>query len=121
MMEDRRRFPRLDASLGVTWYKVSETKGYESARSDVAKNISSLGLCMIVYEKLEVGEQLSLTIELPDKNVVLTTGRVSWIRAFQLSGRDAPVNYDVGIEFLDIKQEDRRILKQFVLFPKGYK
>jgi len=118
-MEERRRFPRLDSSLGVEWQRITE--GPESARSDVAKNISSLGLCMIVYEKLEVGDQLSLSIELPDKRIILTTGRVAWSRAFQLPGQAAPVNYDIGIEFLDIKQEDRHILKQFVLFPKGFK
>ena len=120
-MDERRRFPRLDASLGVTWQKIAEGKGYETERTDVVKNISSLGLCMIVYEKLENGEQLSLSIELPDKNVVMTTGRVIWVRSFGLPGQKDLVNYDVGVEFLDIKQEDRRLLKQFVLFPKGYK
>jgi hypothetical protein len=120
-MEDRRRFPRLDSSLGITWHKVAESSSGDSARSDVAKNVSSLGLCMIVYEKLEVGEQLSLSIELPNKSIILATGRVAWSRAFQLPGQETPVNYDVGIEFLNIKQEDRHTLKQFVLFPKGFK
>jgi c-di-GMP-binding flagellar brake protein YcgR len=114
-MEERRRFPRLDASLGITWHKIA---GEDDV---VSENISLTGLCMIIYEKLEAGEQLSFSIELPDRSRISATGRVAWCRAFRLSGQEAPVNYDVGVEFLDITQTARRALKQFILFPKGCK
>ena len=108
----------MDASLGVTWKKIAlDFPGEE--HSDLAKNVSSLGICLIIYEKLEPGDRLSLTIELPNKRVIPTTGRVVWSRAFSVPGQNIPINFDVGIEFLDIKAEDRRMLKQFVLFPKG--
>ncbi len=114
-MEERRRFPRLDAGLGVKWHKAAAADK-EPAREDVSKNISSLGLCLIAYEKLAIGDRLVLEIELPDKKTIPATGRVAWVRAFEVPGQDVEANYDVGIEFLEIKTEDRRLLKQFVLF-----
>lgn len=115
-MEDRRRFPRLDSSLSVAWEKIP---GGRPSPSDVTKNVSNLGICLIVYEELEPGIQISMSIELPDKKIIVATGRVVWCQGYRLSGQGVPANYDVGVEFLDIKAEDRRVLKLYVLFPKG--
>jgi Tfp pilus assembly protein PilZ len=114
-MEDKRRYPRLDISAGVAWRKVGTAADAEE-NSDMAKNISPYGICLITYKNLSVGEQILLSIDLPNHRAIKATGKVIWSKRF---GTSAEANYDSGIEFVDISPEDRRVLKQLVLFPHG--
>jgi c-di-GMP-binding flagellar brake protein YcgR len=80
---ERRVFPRLNASVDVE-YNVLEKKG-EKRRRSASKNISVSGICLIVYEKIDVGNVLALKIHLTDVNYIIEVeGRVVWSTHFTM-------------------------------------
>jgi Tfp pilus assembly protein PilZ len=66
------------------------------------------GLCMVTSKVLDQGKIILLGITLPDDYVIHVYGRVAWCKNKQ------PNVFESGIEFLDIKKEDREILENFV-------
>jgi c-di-GMP-binding flagellar brake protein YcgR len=113
-MEERRRFVRLDMNVVVKWEKITEDSNQIVGDTDITKNISVGGICLIAYERLEVGDKLRLEIELPTKKTVSAKGRVVWINEFEVIGRGLEKRYDVGVEFIDIRDEDREEINKFV-------
>ena len=110
-MEERRKFVRLNIDVEVKWEKIS---GAPLDNINVTKNISGGGICLIVYEELRVGEELSLEIKLPTKELIAAKGKVLWISEFQIISEECKKRYDTGIEFLDICNEDREKIEKFV-------
>jgi c-di-GMP-binding flagellar brake protein YcgR len=116
--QDRRRFPRLDIAVDVAWEKVSGKKNMEvNDDSDKTRNISEGGICLIVYEDINIGDELSLDIQLPTQQVIHAVGRVVWRSSFDLA-KDSWYRYDVGIEFINISPQDREMIKKFVFSLK---
>ncbi len=97
---ERRQFPRIKAPV-VFRYK-SPLSG-----PTVATDISRGGLRMYSDELLEVGKELSLDILLDEKTTVSFHGRVVWKKRL---GPRFSANYDIGIEFLDITEEQQKLL-----------
>lgn len=114
-MEEKRRFPRLSVAVDVRWEKLPPKKRW-GLRTDahMTKNISAGGICLIVYEDVEVGERLSLDIELPGPKTIHAVGRVVWASPFQVSGEEGRKRCDVGIEFVEIAKEDRQEIQRFI-------
>ena len=109
--EERRRFPRLAASVDVNYSVVKKTSAAESSE---AKNISAGGICLIVYQKLKIGTVLDLKIFISDINQTVTAqGKVIWSSHFTV-GHDSRDRYDVGIEFIEIDQAARRKISEYV-------
>ncbi len=77
------------------------------------KNVSAGGICLILYEDVEVGERLSLDIELPSRKAIHAVGRVVWTSPVE-RGAGGRNHRDVGIEFLEIAKEDRQEIQRFV-------
>ena len=114
-MEEKRRFPRLNVAVDVRWEKLPPRKRWGlPTGSHLTKNISAGGICLIVYEEVKVGEQLSMDIELPDKKVIHAVGRVVWTSPFQVSGDEERKRCEVGIEFAEITREDREEIQRFI-------
>lgn len=109
MYEEKRRYPRLDINVNVNWKKVTPDS---ASIKGISKNISEGGICLIVYEKLNVGDVLFLNIELPTGKIISGNGKVAWTKDFEIIGRER--GYDVGIELVDICGEDREVLRNFV-------
>ena len=101
-----------DINVNVSWEKVPGQPPRESSK-DQTRNISAGGICLIVYEKLRQGDVLKLDIELPNKQVITSRGRVAWVKEFQM-GRTDEKKYDAGIEFMDINDQQRSDIRQFV-------
>ena len=112
-MHEKRRFVRLDVNVKVNWEKIVVAQTAIPDKKDSTKNISEGGICLIVYEKLNVADLLKLEIELPTKRIIQATGRVVWTHEF-IIGQPDQKRYDVGIEFLDISAPDREEIKKFV-------
>jgi c-di-GMP-binding flagellar brake protein YcgR len=114
-VKEHRRFPRLNVAVDVQWEKLPPKKRW-GLRTDAhaTKNISAGGICLIVYEDVEVGEQLSLDIELPSQKVIHAKGRVVWVSPFEVSGDEERKRSDVGIEFTQIAKEDREVIQRFI-------
>jgi Tfp pilus assembly protein PilZ len=114
-MEERRKFVRLDINVVVKWEKISgDLNNIVCNNKDITKNMSSGGICLITHEKLEVGDKLHLKIELPTKKIITAKGRVVWINEFEIVGGERERRYDIGIEFIDIRDEDKEEIGKFV-------
>lgn len=78
------------------------------------KNISAGGICLIIYEKVEIDTLLSLTIKLPEENQpILTKGKVAWTKEFRLNSEQTN-SWDAGIEFVNIKDIDRDKISKYI-------
>jgi c-di-GMP-binding flagellar brake protein YcgR len=113
-MQDKRKYPRLDVNVNIHWQKTIKPGNSTSESRDVTKNISAGGICLIVYEKVEVDDRLKLEFELPTQKLIRCDGRVAWVKEFEIIGRENAKRYDIGVEFFDINAEDRDEIKKFV-------
>ncbi|MFH1692286.1 MAG: PilZ domain-containing protein [Candidatus Omnitrophota bacterium] len=86
MYEERRKYPRLSINIKVNWDIDEVCDLSQSCRSDITKNISEGGICLIVYDKVDIGHTLRLKIELPTKKVVESKGKVVWVKEFEIIG-----------------------------------
>ncbi len=114
-MEERRKFVRLNTNVDVKWAKITPDK--EGATGDLSKtkNISGGGICLTVYGKnVDIGDILDMEIDLPTKKTIKVRGRVAWVGEFEIVGGRHEKNYDLGVEFLEIDEEDRIEINQFV-------
>jgi len=109
---ERRRFPRLNLSVDIEYSVIGKK---QSSRSEgVTKNISPGGICVIVYEKIDIGDTLSLVINLPGgERPIQTEGRVVWLGDFILSDEKRS-SWDAGVEFTGISEEDSQRLSKYV-------
>ena len=108
---ERRKFPRLSLGANVKYSVVK----INSSQDDVSmKNISAAGICIVADEDLEIGAILSLRVYLPDNDApIYTKGRVIWKSEFKIGYGSKP-SYDIGVEFLEIDDEDKDKIFQYV-------
>jgi c-di-GMP-binding flagellar brake protein YcgR len=111
---ERRRLPRLPLNAEVE-YSVPDQEETELFTTE-SRNISSVGVCIIVFERLEQGTILDLKFPLPQLNkFIITKGRVAWIREFSIRNKKVNMVYEAGIEFINIKDTDRQELEKYIL------
>ncbi len=110
---ESRRFPRLDIPVDIE-YGIFKKESSQEGKA-VTKNISAGGICLIVYEKIEIDTILDIRSNLKDINYIIKArGKVVWNSYFTTMS-DNIAHYDLGIEFVEIKDEDRQKLSQYVL------
>jgi len=108
--EERRQFVRLNFLVDVVYHKVPPVE-----KLSLAKNISTGGICLIVYEELKEQDTLDLEIYLPkDKTAIQAKGRVTWVKEFIIGDIPKGKRYDVGIEFLEIDKNDLEKINKYV-------
>jgi len=110
--EERRKFPRLNLAVDIE-YSVLRKEPSSKAEGQ-SKNLSSGGICLIVYEEVKIGDSLALVINLPEgERPIQAKGMVKWIGEFILSA-DKKNSWDVGVEFIGINEADREKLSRYV-------
>jgi c-di-GMP-binding flagellar brake protein YcgR len=110
--EERRKFPRLNLAVDINYSLLQKESSLKVGVQ--SKNISAGGICLIVYEKVKIGDSLALVINLPDgERPIQVNGIVKWIGEAILIA-DKKNSWDVGIEFIGIKEEDREKLSKNV-------
>jgi c-di-GMP-binding flagellar brake protein YcgR len=113
-MQERRRHIRVDTPVLVEFPNPETMKTERSFTQDV----SETGMRFPTAVKLQVGQQLALTLELPFHDATMhATADVVWIREVARLG--AP-HYDVGVRFRWIEDPDRhRLLRHLsAFFPR---
>ncbi|MFH2144950.1 MAG: PilZ domain-containing protein [Candidatus Omnitrophota bacterium] len=110
-MEEKRKFIRLDVGVNVKWKKL-----YDEIFEDTSinKDISEGGICLIIEERLQIGDRLQLEIGLPDKKSITAVGRVAWVSEYGVVYDNHKRNYDTGVEFMEIEDMDRQEISKFV-------
>lgn len=129
--EEKRRHPRVTTRRKVR-YRIIDSGDPEKVSRTLKGwviNISSGGLLLGVRELVTDGLHISynedvrkrnwLAIEmdlLPDRPSVRAVGRVVW---YQRATKSPDYTFDAGIEFHDIREEDRKTIEDFVRrFPE---
>jgi len=118
-MKEKRQFVRLDLNVKVDWKRISQTSEPAAEFTDRTKNISAGGLCLVVNEKLDVGEEMQIALELPSRQMINAIGIVRWINEYEIFGREHEKIYDVGVEFVNINKKEREEINKFVFASFG--
>lgn len=117
-MENKRKFPRIHESVNIKWKKKDKSSCKAPECSDITSDVSEGGACLVVYEKMNVGDPLSLELQLPSGRRVNTEAKVAWIRDFEIMGPKGQNGYEVGVQFINISENDKEELKQFFSWCK---
>ena len=103
---ERRKYPRINA---LVKYAVIDAENADKASG--VRNISAGGIAIFAKEAIAMDTTLSLSISLPDKTDFGAKAKVVWSEEIKVSW-DEDIKYELGVEFIDIKESDReRILK----------
>ena len=112
-MQERRRFIRMETPVMVAFPSPGTMKTERSFTQDVNES----GIRFPTPVKLQIGQQLPLTLELPfSGSSMQATGEVMWIRGVSRLG--AP-QYEIGVRFQWIEDTDRQRLSRHLagFFP----
>jgi len=102
---DRRRFPRANYPCVI---KIVRKKPYFSI-STHTENIGSGGICIILENDLGRFTPVELELTLPNGlEPVRCGGQAVWVVKGRYPGERPPKRYDTGIEFVDLKEDDRK-------------
>ena len=113
-MQERRKHIRVHTPVLIEFPNPETMKTERSFTHDVSES----GMRFPTMVKLQVGQSLALTMELPFHDAVMhATGEIQWIREIARLG--AP-QYEVGVRFQWIEDPDRqRLLRHLAsLFPR---
>ncbi|MBI3324835.1 MAG: PilZ domain-containing protein [Candidatus Omnitrophica bacterium] len=114
-MEERRRMIRIQVPVLIEFPHPVTMKTERSFTQDVSES----GLRFPTAVKLQMGQELPLTLQLPyHQSPFHATGEVMWIREVARLGS---TQYDVGVRFRWIEDPDRqrldRVLSGFLAPP----
>jgi hypothetical protein len=103
-MEEKRRSIRVSTPVLVQFPNPVTMKTERRFTQDV----SDSGMRFPTAVKLEVGQQLPITLDLPFNDTTMhATGEVMWIR--EISRLGAP-QYEIGVRFRWVDDPDRHVL-----------
>jgi hypothetical protein len=96
---ERRRSIRIDVEILINYDK--ETPGR-------TKNICEQGCCVEINRYFPPGTYLKIMFPLQEPDEIMAIGNVMW------SHQNENKNYDVGIEFWYIEEEDRIKIRKYI-------
>lgn len=76
-------------------------------------NISEGGICFVSKRSLATDSQMKIWLELPkNKKTIHVKARVAWIKEIERLPGKAVNKHKVGLEFINLKDKDRKILRK---------
>lgn len=105
-MQERRRYIRVSTPVLIQFPNPATMKTERSFTQDVSES----GLRFPTPVKLDIGQELPLTLHLPFQDRELhATGGVVWVREISRLGA---IQYEVGVQFRWIEDPDRQRLSR---------
>lgn len=109
---DKRRFPRVKLPCLVRVFRakkpVLDFKTY-------TENIGEGGICTILGREVSIFCGVHLEIDLKDAGpLVGCEGLVVWTVRREKPARESPPEYDTGIEFFNLKDDDRLRIRDLI-------
>ncbi len=102
---NRRRFPRVKYPCQVIVRNEQQNKEVILAHTE---NIGVGGVCAILKKGLPMFALVEVELDLLDfEDHVKCQGKVVWSVRRKSSEENKPMFYDIGIEFMDISDQDR--------------
>ena len=107
-MQERRQYIRLSVPVLVEFPNPATLKTERSYTLDV----SDFGIRFPTTIRLQVGQQLALTLQLPYQNGTFhVTGEIAWMREIARMGQ---TQYEVGVRFRWVEEADLQRLSRFL-------
>ena len=78
------------------------------------ENISEGGIRVILDENLKYYPLVGIELSIAKNKVISCEGRVVWVKEELNPIEEKAVMFDTGIEFVDIKEPDRKYIKKLV-------
>jgi c-di-GMP-binding flagellar brake protein YcgR len=79
-------------------------------------DVSPGGARVYSDDRLEVGQKLELDLQVTKERLVSVLARVVWVDELPAGG---PAKYDIGLEFLDVPEQLRNRLSQWLTRGDG--
>lgn len=117
---DRRKFPRIEYPCLIRLGSSTESQALLAH----TENIGEGGVCLIIKQSLPMFSVIDVELDLMDGYENLTAkGKVVWSVRRKALETVKPLFYDIGIEFVDLNEQQRTRLKDLVavLIKKGVK
>lgn len=117
---NRRKFPRANYECQITIKKRLNAKSI----STQTENIGAGGICVIIGDDLGLFQGVDVEININDgKPTIKSGGTVVWVVKKADPKSKGQTAYDTGIEFIDIRPEDRDRIAEVVesILDKSYK
>ncbi len=107
---NRRKFPRANYKCLISIKKRLTAKTI----STQTENIGAGGICVLVKEDLGLFQGVDVELFLDDsKHPIKCGGTIVWVVKKAAPKKGASI-YDTGIEFIDIRPEDREKISEIV-------
>lgn len=101
---NRRKFPRASYKCMISIKKRLNSKSIATE----TENIGAGGICVIIKEDLGLFQGVDLELFLEDNNPPIKCGgTVVWVVKKAEPKQKGVIFYDTGIEFIDVRPEDR--------------
>lgn len=114
MTEERRRFVRLPCAIELD-YTIVKKRQTVPINTDT-RNVSLGGASFMSFDRLTPGDTLAVKLTLPGVEKPLAVrARVIWCSPKKMRGLESDEVFDTGIEFIEIRSEDRERLNLFIL------
>lgn len=107
-VKERRRFPRINARLPLQYKDIQ--RPIETYSGTLTRDIGEGGIRFIANEFLSIFTRLLVEASIPSfSRPIKAISKVAWIRKIP-SGNQ----YDVGVQFMDMTEEDKKHLTSFI-------
>ena len=108
---NRRKFPRANYKCLIAIKKRLTSKNL----STQTENIGAGGICVLIKDDLGLFQGVDLELSLDDnKPPIKSGGTVVWVVKKSEPKQRGVYHYDTGIEFIDIRPEDRERISEVV-------
>lgn len=108
VFEERRGFIRANFPCKITIFTPQEHE-----LDSHTENIGAGGIRVVIKENLDLSSLVDLKIYL-DKEIIKCKGRIVWVVEKSVLLPERTLVYDTGIEFYEIKEQDRSFINDFV-------
>ncbi len=114
---ERRRFPRHCAV--VADYRLINAG--EPIKACQVKDISAVGICIIIYENIDPGMRIEIKVYLPGNPFpIIAKGGVVWVKEYKIES-ESRRRFNAGIEFIDVDKMDRQKIEHYIAANSKYK
>jgi c-di-GMP-binding flagellar brake protein YcgR len=116
-MSKRRQYVRLESSIPVMYWRLSEVEHAAPASAtptpSLTKNIGGIGVCVYVNEPLPNGARLRVQLRLPGQDQACAfIGEVAWCES-------TPAACRVGLKFVEIEPAQQAAIIRYCLRQGG--
>lgn len=110
-----RKFPRIETSLEVPYWKFVKFKMRDDSRIGFVKNLSAGGVFIETEYLFEVGSEIGFEFFVPNsKNAVSGKAVVRWLRNPSVDPVHAYLPAGMGLEFGEFEGDSAEALKKFL-------